>query len=485
MASWNIEGSLGLKTSQFEAGINRAKKEAAELKKEVEKNAKEASKALGEIGKEVGLGDIGKLLGFGGATVAAASFAGAIAEALKGVLDLGKEGSKAFGNFESTALRLGTITKGDGSAIAEFIESLPAGAGTFDELAKAFMNFSEAGLNIDESSEKLQQFQKIAKGTGKDIVALSENYRKWQAGGADQGEAGAKLLKGAPWLQQQLDEQKQSTLNDLIRPDRTKLYQFGKTFQEDIPAGIGRDGIFHPDHREARTIGVDWLGKVPDEGGIAPKSGGKSNALVAEINKINNQSDVDYLKSGNFRSEDMEAILKRSTGPGGQYGNVMKQSAGTQETKQAQIALEWEKLMVELGEKMSGPFKKALNDIIEELPRLTPMFDSLGTEIGKLIDFIDAAAKTADKGLKQVSPINDAMGGKLAQTAAGFVAMGNPTLAPLGAQMASSGIGEFIKTVLSENKGNSAQGENMRELQAHSKYLSGIYDTLDRTFGGN
>src|SRR6266446_2451071 len=97
-----ILAKLGINTSQFEAGLNKAKGETKAFAKEVKDRAKEAKDAIADIAKDTGGGKLTAMIGFAGAGVAATAFGAAVVDAIK-------DGIGAFGQFETSALRLGTV----------------------------------------------------------------------------------------------------------------------------------------------------------------------------------------------------------------------------------------------------------------------------------------------------------------------------------------------------------------------------------------
>src|SRR5258708_6501646 len=95
-----ILAKLGITTSQFESGINRAKAEVKEFAKEVKNKMGEAKEAIADIAKETGGGKLATMLGFAGGTAAVTAFGAAVVETMKG-------GIEEAGKFQTQAFEMG------------------------------------------------------------------------------------------------------------------------------------------------------------------------------------------------------------------------------------------------------------------------------------------------------------------------------------------------------------------------------------------
>src|ERR1700740_1617150 len=195
MPSFEILGKLGLNTSDFDAGIKHAKKEADSFASTVAEAAGEAKEALKDVLKETGGGGIGKLLGLAGAAGAATAFGAEIVKPIK-------DGMAAYSKTQSNIFRLQTNLKDPTQAkeVDEFVKSRSGAGGSYDDLSSGMNKLLEANIPLEEAKKSLMDMQNIALRTGLSVETISAQFRKAEDGGLEFGETLTKLARKVPTL---------------------------------------------------------------------------------------------------------------------------------------------------------------------------------------------------------------------------------------------------------------------------------------------
>ena len=374
--------------AEVDADITPLEKKLRQAAEKARDFSKEAGKSLNEIGKSAGLGDLGKLLGLGGAAASVTAFGATIVEVIKTAVE-------EAGKFQTSAFEMGYALKDMdlGTEMTEWAEKTDTAVGTAEDRINALKSLMQSGLSPEAAEEQFKSFADMIAGAGGNMADLAEGFRHMRLGQGEEKTSGMqRLMRGS------------GAMEEIVRDDK-KAYE--AQLRSHL-AGIPRMMTTAPQVEEEEE----------------------------NLKKVQGMSLTDYAKEF-IKPEGMTAMMANS-----RYTGAAKNKADTFQGSEAAFKQAVATAEKEMGTVILPTLTTWLKTLTADLQDNAPLFKSLGEDIKIVLDIIGGLAGKAQEG---VNAYNKATGPAAAPIAAllGATVVGMPGQA-VGAQIFAA-ILEHIK----------------------------------------